>query len=275
MGLVAWVTQRYRGFTSNLTAVAVTVGAIVAASTYLLTVGPENVAPRPRPAPQQLPAITRNATPELVAQLTAQKRTTVDPHSSGHVPVALDIRTVSPSVKNVRAVLASADDEDGLTVSDSRTTPTGERFTWTLNADHSGRVRKVTRNLQVQVTYDVTGDKPAVDQVMQIPFTLDVETRDYGFMSYFLIIAAGIIISFVVSESGRLKAQFQQPNNRSPLLRAVGWLLLSIVMTPALYLQFKDAVAATDQAMLNLAIGLPFGAGVDLLIGKTAVQTRT
>ncbi len=145
---------------------------------------------------------------------------------------------------------------------------------WTITVNHNGHIGRLPQALEVHLRYVVVspvgGSVVLKDQA--IPINPTVEMLDFPLLFYLGMIATGIIASYYFAEGSKIQARIKQ--NFGEIKRPIIWIVFSLILTPVVYLQFRQAAGPVigDQALLLLISALPFGAGLDLAVGKAAAE---
>jgi hypothetical protein len=134
-----------------------------------------------------------------------------------------------------------------------------------------------------------TSDPEGPPQELAVPAVIRVTKLDFPPLPYLFMIMIGITLSYIFGGHapklhGMVRAAAhpvvpagadQQQVTHEAEVRATsaaaahgGSLFLSLVVAPALYVQFSQAAPLTDWALGNLLLAIPFGAGVDYALVK-------
>ena len=258
-------------------------GVLLAFAVIALALANSAVATSPRPSravPPLVQSQAQGANPDVIAIVRYPKTIPVEYNSSSTFPITIDLRKLTGPASTFSNITYNllATGGDGLENLRYEVSPVraadNPRWAWSLIENHDGRVRKLTHALSVQVIYDLSGGENAgLAKTLEVPFALDVETEDVAFGFYFVAIAIGLLVSYFGSQGGKLRDAVKE-RKLGKLGGPIAWIAVALLLTPFLYLQFRQAFTTIDVALLNLALATGFGFAFDLGVGKLAATAR-
>src|SRR5205807_931356 len=124
---------------------------------------------------------------------------------------------------------------------------------WPITVYHSGRIGAAAQDLEIRIRYTVVSPEGRTEiKLQRIPVNLSVQMLDFPQLAYMGMIALGIIASYLAADGAKIRSKIV--SNFGEVRRPIVWILLSLILTPLVYVQFKQAAGnlTGDQALVSL-----------------------
>lgn len=226
------------------------------------------LASSPKPAiepPQAIMTQTIRETPDIIAIAFHEKKMAVEYTTPTISTISLELRLRSP-MSNIDADLVAQEGAENILVGEKvlQDRGTTKTWTWPIIANHSGRVQRLNESVSIQVRYDKTGEGSGFKTV-EVLLPLEINMLDFSLWWYLFMIWMGVVATYLFTDGGSIWAKVK--SNLGEIKRPLGWLVISFIVTPAVYMQIKQLLPA-DQVLVSLLLALPMGGGLDFLVGK-------
>jgi len=254
-------------------ALAVLAAAVVTAIIALLATTfkvPWATAPASRPANQAIRAETELDISDLYASVQFEQKIVAQYTTPGVSRITLNLQP-RMDMSDIRAdiIALSSTSVQVSKASFSKDENGWLKWDWDVTAAHNGRIGQSNEKLDIRVRYELRQDGKAKITSQKIPVAFSVEMSDFSLAFYLATIAVGTIASYLLAEGSKITPRLR--SNFGEIKGPVTWIVLSLILTPMIYLQFRQAVSTvTDQAVLSLVLAAPFAAGLDFVLGRSA-----
>jgi hypothetical protein len=229
----------------------------------------------PAVSPQAIPTETSVSNADLNVVVLYQKQLSPEYGAEKLSTIELD---VLPNVP-VTSVVSKLTSSDGTLIEEIgdptiSQTATQETWVWPIVARHNGRIGPSNEDLRIDVRYQLaqpdSSPQSTTPQSLPVNFSILVNMQDFPVPFYIAMIATGIIASYALADGSKIVPRVVQ--QWGEIRRPIVWIVLSLVLTPIVYTQFRQTVGvlSDQQAIVALLLALPFGAGLDFGLSRAA-----